>query len=124
MSTRTISHRTRDVGLSGWAAIVMRVKNAIFEDRVGLIAAGVAYYGILALFPAITAMMAVAGLFVSPSDVADQIESISRVLPERAAGIIIDQATAVAGSRDGGLGLAAIFGLLLAFFSASVLYQS
>ncbi|WP_366140332.1 YihY/virulence factor BrkB family protein [uncultured Roseobacter sp.] len=95
------------------------MKDEIAADRVGLIAAGVAFYGLLALFPAITAVMAISGLLVEPSQIVDQLESLSGLMPEEVISIVTAQATEVAGSREGGLGLAAIFGVLIALYSAS-----
>ena len=88
-------------------------------DHVGLIAAGVAFYGLLALFPAITACMAIAGIMTEPSGIVAQLERFAAPLPDEAATIILDQAAAVAGSEEGGLGLAAVLGILLALYSAS-----
>ena len=107
------------IPLAGWKEIGFRVKDQISKDRVGLIAAGVAFYGLLALFPAITAIVAVAGLVVSPSDIVDQMHRLTGLVPEEVVTIMTKQATAVAGSSDDGLGLAAIGGLLLAFYSSS-----
>ena len=104
---------------AGWKDVVFRIKDKIASDRVGLIAAGVAFYGLLALFPAITAMIAISGLLIEPNQVVDQLNKFSAFMPAEVTSIITDQATAVAGSREGGLGLAAIFGLLIAFYSAS-----
>ncbi|MBM9596076.1 YihY/virulence factor BrkB family protein [Roseitranquillus sediminis] len=103
----------------GWKDVALRVKDEIAADHVGLIAAGVAFYALLALFPAITACMAIAGLLVEPQGIVDQLEQIGTLLPEQAADIIIGQATSVAGSNEGGLGLAAVVGVLLAIYSAS-----
>ena len=103
----------------GWKDIAFRVKDEIAADRVGLIAAGVAFYGLLALFPAITAFIAISGLLVEPSQIVDQLESLSGLMPEEVITIVTKQATAVAGSREGGLGLAAIVGVLIALYSAS-----
>ncbi len=103
----------------GWFDIAMRVKGEIAKDHVGLIAAGVAFYGLLALFPAITALMALSGLILAPEQVIAQIENVSALIPEDVASIIIDQATAVAGSSEGGLGLTLLLGILLALYSAS-----
>ena len=103
----------------GWKDIAYRVMDEVTADHIGLIAAGVAFYGLLALFPAITACMAIAGLMTEPSGIVDQLDRYAAPLPEEAATIIIDQAKAVAGSSEGGLGLAATFGILLAIYSAS-----
>lgn len=107
------------VPATGWKDIAFRLKDEIAEDRVGLIAAGVAFYGLLALFPAITALIAISGLMVEPSAVVDQLQRLSGFVPEEVIAIITKQATAVAGSREGGLGLAAAVGILVAVYSAS-----
>lgn len=103
----------------GWKDIFWRVKDEIAKDNVSLIAAGVAFYGLLALFPAITAIIAISGLVVEPNAVVQQLNSLSGVIPDDVIRIMTDQATAVAGSREGGLGLAAILGILIALYSAS-----
>ena len=118
---RDAPHATTPTELSGhhWWRILKRTFTGMGEDHLSLIAAGVAFYGLLALFPAITALMAIAGLVVEPQQVAGMIDSVSAILPQEAAAIVIDQAQSVAGSESGGLGLAAIVGILLALYSAS-----
>jgi len=108
-----------DIPAKGWKDIGLRVKSELAEDHVGLIAAGVAFYALLAIFPALTALMALSGLVLEPSEVTAQLDRLTDVMPQEAAQIILDQAVAVAGSREGGLGLAFIVGLLLAIYSAS-----
>ena len=108
-----------DIPAKGWKDIALRLKDEISEDRVGLIAAGVAFYALLALFPAITAVLAIGGLLVEPNQIIDQMSSLSGLVPDAVLEIITTQATEVAGSREGGLGLAAIVGILLAIYSAS-----
>ncbi|ABD54977.1 YihY/virulence factor BrkB family protein [Jannaschia sp. CCS1] len=108
-----------EVPASGWKDVAFRLKDEVANDRVGLIAAGVAFYGLLALFPAITAVMAISGLLIEPNAIVDQLSRLGGLLPQEVIAIVTDQATAVAGSREGGLGLAAIFGVLVAFYSAS-----
>ncbi|WP_099909091.1 YihY/virulence factor BrkB family protein [Puniceibacterium antarcticum] len=103
----------------GWKDVAFRVKDEIAQDRVGLLAAGVAFYGLLALFPAITAVIAISGLLIDPSRIVAQLNTLSGLVPEDVITIIATQATAVASSRQDGLGFAAILGLLIAFYSAS-----
>jgi len=107
------------IPFAGWKDVAFRVKNQIANDRVGLLAAGVAFYGLLALFPAITAVIAISGLLIEPSRIVAQLNSFSGLMPQEVITIITKQASAVAGSRQGGLGLAAVMGLLIAFYSAS-----
>ena len=115
---RDAEHPT-EITAAGWKDIVFRLKDKIATDRVGLISAGVAFYGLLALFPAITAIIAISGLLVEPSQVVDQISNLSGIMPEEVITIITDQASAVAGSSEGGLGLAALLGIVIAIYSAS-----
>ena len=115
---RTADHPA-EIPAKGWKDIALRVKDEIAADHVGLIAAGVAFYGLLALFPAITAMMALAGLLVQPQEVIGMMQSLDGLIPEDVLAIITAQAEKVAGSREGGLGLTVILGVLLAIYSAS-----
>ncbi|MCK7614136.1 YihY/virulence factor BrkB family protein [Roseibium sediminicola] len=103
----------------GWLDVAYRVWLAMERDHVGLIAAGVAFYGLLAIFPAITALMALSGLVVEPVEIARQLELIKSVVPQEAALIILDQAQSVAGARGTGLGLAFAFSLVLSLYSVS-----
>jgi membrane protein len=108
-----------EIPAKGWKDIAFRVKDELASDHVGLIAAGVAFYALLAIFPAVTALMALAGLVFEPAEVTAQLETLTRMIPKEAAQIILDQAVAVAGSEDAGLGLAFVIGLALAIYSAS-----
>ena len=108
-----------ELGFKRWIAIAWRIKAELSADHVGLIAAGVAFYGLLAIFPAITAILALGGLFLDPSEIVSQLGNLSAVVPDAAMQIITDQAAAVAGSREGGLGLAALTGIGIAIYSAS-----
>lgn len=103
----------------GWKDIALRVKDRLGKNHIGLIAAGVAFYALLAIFPAITALMALGGLVMEPAEVTAQLESLMEVLPREAAQIILDQAVAVTGSEQAGLVVAFIGGLVLALYSAS-----
>lgn len=107
------------IPLKGWKDIILRVKDEMASDHVGLIAAGVAFYALLAIFPALTALLAIGGLLVEPLQIVDELNTLSNILPREIATIILSQAQDIAGSRQGGLGLAAVLGILLALYSAS-----
>lgn len=108
-----------DIPARGWIDIAWRVKDEVLADNVGLVAAGVAFYGLLAIFPAITAMMAIAGLLYQPAELVAALEGVSRIVPPDVSAILLDQAKAVAGGAEGGLTLGLILGLGLALWSAS-----
>lgn len=103
----------------GWWDIVLRVKDQISKDNVSLVAAGVAFYGVLALFPALAAMVSLYGLINDPQEVQQQIQSVSSFLPQEAQTLIRDQLTSIATSGGSVLSFGAILGLLIAFWSAS-----
>ena len=108
-----------DIPVAGWLDIVWRIKNRLAANRVSLVAAGVAFYGLLALFPAIGAVLAVGGLIVDPQAIVAQMVDFRGVVPAEVLTIIEDQATEVATADSTGLGLTAIAAVLLSFWSAS-----
>ena len=108
-----------EIPVVGWKDLAFRVKAKIAKDRVGLLAAGVEFYGLLALFPAVTTVIAIGRLLIEPHQIIAQLNGLSGLMPEEVIAIITNQATAVAGSRQGGLGFAAIISFLIAFYSAS-----
>src|SRR6056297_1558793 len=109
----------QDIPRRGWRDVLLRVKDALAGDHVSILAAGVAFYGLAALFPTIGALISVAGLLVDPATVEEQLSQLAGTLPDSAASILQTQAREVAGGNSAGLGLAAVFGLLLALFGAS-----
>ena len=119
MTRGRAADRPTEIPAKGWKDILLRVKDKFAEDRVSLVAAGVAFYGFLALFPAIAALMAVAGLFLDPSDVTGQIDSLAGLVPQDIIDIAVGQANAVTGSSGTGLGITFVVSLLLALYSAS-----
>jgi membrane protein len=111
--------KPREIPKKGWREILTRVKNDIGSDNVPLISASIAFFGLLALFPAIAATIAIGGLIVDPHQIEQQIDAVSDMLPPEAATIITDQATQVAENTGGGLAFAAIVGILFALYAAS-----
>ena len=107
-----------------WKDILLRVWRGVGRNHIALTAAGVAFYGLLALFPAIAAVAGMAGLVLTPQDITNQIDKVTRVVPADAASIILDQAKAIAASGNTGLGIATLLGLTISIYSASKGVQS
>ena len=103
----------------GWRDILLRTKNEIADDHVSMIAAGVAYYAMLAIFPAVAVVISIWGLISDPQQVTRQINSISSVMPQQAASLIQTQAHQLASHAGGGVTFAAVGGILLALYSAN-----
>lgn len=56
------ARRPGEIPRAGWEDILWRTKNELRADRVTLVAAGVTYYLLLALFPALASMVSLYGL--------------------------------------------------------------
>lgn len=111
--------RPLEIPLEGWWDVVRRTWSRVGGEHVSMISASIAFYGLLALFPAIAAMIAIGGSVISPHELQTQMTTVSSVLPPEAASIILNQAKQVASNDSGGLALAAIVGLLVTLYSAS-----
>jgi membrane protein len=102
----------------GWFEILKRTRKEISRDNVPLVAAGVAFYSLLALPPAFAAAISLWGLFADPAEIQSQIEELSRLLPPEAASVVSDQLRNVATKSANALGWTAAIGFLLSLWSA------
>ncbi|MET1062287.1 MAG: YihY/virulence factor BrkB family protein [Aeromicrobium sp.] len=84
-----------------------------------LLAAGVAFYTFLSLFPALIAAVLAYGLVASPETVAKQSAEITEQLPADAASLITGQLDELTSTPSSSLGLGLILALALAIYSAS-----
>lgn len=107
------------LGRRGTWAAAQRVVERIGRDRIGLVAAGVAFFTLLSLFPGIAALVAIAGLIIDPTQIAAMLHDSAAALPPAAREILMGQVNEVAGDGSTGLNLAAIAGVALAIYSAS-----
>jgi membrane protein len=108
-----------DIPQRGWHDIVWRVVRAARRNRITMLAAGVAFYALLALFPTIAAVISLWGLLFDPYEAGQQLYEISRFMPPDAAELIDQQAQQVVESAESGSFLGALAGLLIAMFIAS-----
>lgn len=109
----------RGIPARGWGDILWRVKDQISDDRISIVAAGVAFYGLLALFPALVAFVAIYGLVADPQQVESHISAISSLLPAQASEIVMGQLRDLVETDQTTLSLGAIGGVLLALWSSS-----
>ncbi|MGR3435353.1 MAG: YihY/virulence factor BrkB family protein [Shimia sp.] len=108
-----------EMPLAGWLDIGWRIYKRAGSINTGLLAAGIAFYGMLSLFPAMTAGVALAGLVTTTDDLLAASETLTQVLPDQAGEIIVGQLLDVTATAGDTLGLAALLALALAAFSAS-----
>ncbi len=106
-----------EVPAQGWKQIAKRGWAEAKDDQVPLLAAGVAFYAFLAIFPAIVAAVIIYGLIADPATISAQIGQIPGV-PAAVKELVTQQLTEQSGKRGGAV-LGAILPLLLALWSAS-----
>lgn len=109
----------KDIPAKGWKDILWRVWDEQSKDNISMIAAGVAYYAILALFPAIAAAVSIYGLVADPTAIEGQFDTLAGFLPGEALNILKQQAHTVASQPRGGLSIGVAIGLLFTLWSAS-----
>jgi membrane protein len=103
----------------GWKDIFWRTYEQINEDRLLAVAAGVVFYWLLALFPAITAFVSLYGLFAKAATINEHLSLLAGLLPAGAFEIVQEQVNRIVSKGDAKLGFAFIFGLALALWSAN-----
>ena len=104
---------------AGWKDILWRTYAQIGEDRLLAVSAGVVFYGLLALFPAVTAFVSLYGLFAKASTINDHLALVAGFLPAGGVDIIQEQVNRIAAKGEAKLGFAFAFGLALALWSAN-----
>ena len=113
------AHAPGQIPAKGWKDILWRVWEEQSKDNISMIAAGVAYYAILALFPAIAAAVSLYGLVANPGTIESQFDTLAGFLPGEALGVLKEQARTVASQPSKGLSIGVAAGLLLTLWSAS-----
>ncbi|MXQ11449.1 YihY/virulence factor BrkB family protein [Microvirga makkahensis] len=103
----------------GWKDILWRTYEEFGKDRIMSVAAGVTYYALLAVFPAIAALVSIYGLFADPATIQDHLNAMSGILPGGALEIIGEQVQRIASQGGGALGFGFIFGLAISLWSAN-----
>lgn len=121
---RDQKQREKKIGIGGlgradWKAILVGTKEEIGEDRILSVAGGVTFFGLLALFPAITALVSIYGLFTSPEGISRHLDRLSELIPPSALDIIRTQVESIANAPSSALSVATVFGILLALYSAN-----
>ncbi|WP_406854297.1 YihY/virulence factor BrkB family protein [Alsobacter sp. KACC 23698] len=108
-----------EIPTPGWKDILWRTYEEINNDRVMAIAAGVTFYALLALFPAIAAFVAIYGLFADPATIQSHLDQAKEILPYGASDIIGEQLKTVTAKGSSTLGITFIVSLLISLWSAN-----
>lgn len=109
----------KEIESSGWKKILIRVKDRIGEDNLGIVAAGVAFFAFLAIFPAIVALLSIYGLAVDPQQAQQQISLLSDMMPEEAFSIIEERVENFLETSGTALSWGTILGIFISLWSAN-----
>ncbi|MFP4311085.1 MAG: YihY/virulence factor BrkB family protein [Nitriliruptoraceae bacterium] len=108
-----------DIPGAGWRQVAGRVVDALREDHVTLLAAGLAFRFLLALSPAMIAAVSIWGLVADPDTITTQLSQLTGALPAEAATLLEQQLSDIAGAGTGALSGALVGSILVALWSAS-----
>lgn len=104
---------------NGWKDVLWRMVRELDDDQILDRAGAVAFFGLLALFPALIATVSMYGILADPGDVVRQVSALSIAVPPTARSVILDQLNEISRSSDAGLGFGLVLSLGIALFSAS-----
>ncbi|ADJ28795.1 YihY/virulence factor BrkB family protein [Nitrosococcus watsonii] len=124
-SKRIVDHRGRkarhpgEIPTKGWRDIAYRIKDSLNDDNISIVAAGVAFYALLAIFPALVAMVSIYGIIADPADVQRQFDALSGILPTEAQVLLSEQLRRITSQASTALSVGVGAGVILALWSAT-----
>lgn len=107
-----------DIPALGWWDIGRRTIARSGKNGILLVAAGVTFYGLLAIVPALAAFMTFYGLFFEPGEIERQVQRVSAFMPERLLAIVRDQLERVTAHERGALRVAFLSSTVISMWSA------
>ncbi|NPD14398.1 YihY/virulence factor BrkB family protein [Xinfangfangia sp. D13-10-4-6] len=97
---------------------ITAVTERMGDGHFGLVAAGVAFYAMFAVFPGLAAVVAIWGMMADPVVIAGYLQVAERFLPPDASSLIHDQVMGLVNAPRTTLGWATLLSLLVALYSA------
>lgn len=104
--------------LAAWRDVLVRCWRESTSDNLGLISAGVAFYGFLAIVPLLAATLLAYGIFVDPETVLKHIELLTHAVPETVAASLGEQLLRLSLASDETKGWGVMVALTVAIFGA------
>jgi membrane protein len=99
--------------------ILWRTYEEVNKDRILAVAAGVTFYALLAIFPAVGALVSIYGLFAEPGTIQEHLNALAGLLPGGALDVIGEQVKRITSKGGGALGFAFFSGLAISLWSAN-----
>lgn len=108
-----------EIPARGWLAIGKRVAANVSGHRLLTEAGAITFFTLLALFPALAALVSIYGLFADPASISRNLDALSGVVPEGGMTIISDQVRSLASKGGTALGFGALIGLGTSLWTAN-----
>lgn len=102
----------------GWQQIGQRVYRQLSLDHISIVAAGVAFYFFLALFPTFIAAISIYGLVTEPAQIQQQIGQVAHILPAQSSEMISNILEGIADKSGKTLGWSLALSILFSLWSA------
>jgi membrane protein len=108
-----------EIPARGWKDILWRVLWEISDDRILSTSGGVAFFALLAVFPAIATIVSLYGLFADASTIRGHLSLLSGILPGGVLSLLGEQISLISTQGSDTLSLAFLVGFLVALWSAN-----
>jgi membrane protein len=105
--------------MTGWRDVLWRTWLEVNADKLPSVAAGVTFYTLLAIFPAVGAFVSLYGLFADVGAVRGQLNDLAAFVPRDVLKLVGDQMMQLATRQDAGLSLALALSVLLSLWTAN-----
>jgi membrane protein len=102
-----------------WLRALRDVAVELKKDHISIVSAALAFYGVLAIFPGLIAIVSIYGLFLDPAQIEEQVAPIVRVMPGSAAQLVTGQLHDLVEAGGSGLGLSLLLSAIGVLWSAS-----
>jgi membrane protein len=102
----------------GWKDILWRTYSEMLTDRLPSIAGGVSFFVLLAIFPAITALVSAYGLYFNAAIITNNLSLLNDVVPPNVLDLVREQATRIAANSGRALSTGIVAGILVSLWSA------
>ena len=103
----------------GWKDVFVRTYREIQDDRLLALAAGVAFYSLVSLFPAIAAGVSSYALFANVGTISKHLSIASDIVPAGSLDLLGEEISRIAAKSDGKLTFGFLLGLGVALWSAN-----
>jgi membrane protein len=113
------AEKPSEIPRKGWRDVAVRVKNEQSSDNLSIIAAGAAFYAMLAIVPALAAAVTLYGLVADPASIQQHLQAVADIIPPAAYEILQSQLSRIAQKAETALSIGLVVSLIAALWSAN-----